>query len=145
MMRALLWMRLNMPVRSGLIGFERSPTRLIGVLWLLAVGPFSAGCGSSDSHGFADGGGGGGPQVDMAHGGATIDPGIISKSSHSAEEAETHVAAAANGYVAVAYIGLQRGGGSTNGYRFSKDDGMTFEPADALDSPGGRVASDQPA
>lgn len=102
----------------------------------------AAGCNQSTGLG-----GNGGPDMalpppDMARGGPTIDPGPISMSNISMQEAETHVATASNGFVAVAYIGLQRGGDSTNGYRFSKDDGATWEPPASLDSPNGQVASD---
>jgi hypothetical protein len=57
-------------------------------------------------------------------------------------ESETSVAVGSNGFVAVAYIGIQASGGSTNGYRFSKDGGKTWGTVSTLDSPGGRVASD---
>lgn len=79
---------------------------------------------------------------DMATGGPTLDPGVVSRSARSAIEAETHVAAAPNGFVALAWIAEQANGASNNGYVFSKDDGATFEPVDTLASPGGRVSSD---
>jgi hypothetical protein len=66
----------------------------------------------------------------------------ISISTASDVEAETHVAAAPNGVVAVAWIAIKAGGFSTNGYRFSTDGGSTFGPVQTLDSPNGEVASD---
>lgn len=80
---------------------------------------------------------------DLRPGSRTLDPGQVSVSPKTAWEAETHVAVADNGFVAVAYIGLQKAAGqSTNGYTFSKNDGETFEAPQVLSSPGGRVASD---
>jgi len=77
------------------------------------------------------------PPPDMA----TLDPGVISKSTKSAGEAETHVAVAANGFVAVAYIGIYQGG-SNNGYVFSQNEGDTFNAPDALPATSNREASD---
>ena len=66
----------------------------------------------------------------------------ISPSPLSAMEAETHISVAPNGYVASAWIDIQSGGSSTNGYAFSKDRGATWEAVQAVDSPGGRISSD---
>ena len=67
---------------------------------------------------------------------------LVSVSPQSVLEAETHVAAASNGLVAVAWIAEQVGGNSTNGYVFSTDGGATWGAPSQVASPGGRVASD---
>jgi hypothetical protein len=67
---------------------------------------------------------------------------LVSVSTQSVLEAETHVAAAPDGHVAVAWIAEQMGGNSTNGYVFSADGGNTWGPVSEVASPGGRVASD---
>jgi hypothetical protein len=64
---------------------------------------------------------------------STLNPGVVSMSPKSLSEAETSIAVAANGYLAVAYIGITQLG-SNNGYRFSTDQGDTFVAADALDA-----------
>jgi hypothetical protein len=79
---------------------------------------------------------------DMGHGGGTVDPAIVSRSTLSVAEAETHVAVADNGYVAIAYITILANGGSNNGYVFSTDDGMTWGKPQSIKSPGLRVSSD---
>lgn len=111
--------------------------RLVPALLALSL---TAGCNQGSGLGYYSGDASIPP--DMAQGGPTLDPGIISTAAAHMEEAETHVATASNGFVAVAYIGLQKGGDSTNGYRFSKDDGATWEPPATLDAPNGQVASD---
>ncbi len=68
--------------------------------------------------------------------------GIISADPQSKIEAETHVAVAPNGFVCVAWIAIKPMGDSSNGFRFSKDNGATWEPIDELRSPNGEVASD---
>lgn len=67
---------------------------------------------------------------------------LVSVSPQSFLEAETHVAAAPNGLVAIAWIAVEMGGQSANGYVFSKDGGATWSTPAMLSSPGGRVASD---
>lgn len=91
----------------------------------------------------ADGGPGtdGGPDPDGGPKTPTV-PADISSSPLSALEAETHVAVAPNGYVAAAWIGVEAGGSSTSGYRFSTNRGDSWLPVSKVDSPAGRVSSD---
>lgn len=72
---------------------------------------------------------------------ATLDPGIVSKGTTSAGEAETHVAVADNGYLAVAYIGVTQNG-SNNGYVFSQDEGASFGAPTDIPATNNREASD---
>jgi len=108
----------------------------------------SSGTGSDSSSngtgGFGTGGGGPGAGGSGASSGPTgsVGPTVISTSAATDLEAETHVAVAPSGLVAVAYIGISQGGFSTNGYRFSKNWGNDWEAPATLDSPDGRVASD---
>ncbi|MFT3772045.1 MAG: sialidase family protein [Minicystis sp.] len=74
-------------------------------------------------------------------GGSSPD-GIISTSTDSILEAETHVAVGANNVVVVAWIAEQAGGNSTNGYVFSTSGGASWTPVQQLASPNGLVASD---
>lgn len=71
-----------------------------------------------------------------------LPPGVISASPISVIEAETHVAVSSTGVVAAAWIAIQNGGNSTNGYTFSTDGGSTWTPVQSLASPNGQVASD---
>ena len=54
------------------------------------LGSFIAGCGSSNLRNGSDGGPGMESAVDMAHGGVTLDPGIISKSSDESTSTPGH-------------------------------------------------------
>jgi hypothetical protein len=91
-----------------------------------------AGQGGAGQAGGGQGGGAGGP----------IPASVMSTSGQTALESETSVAVGPDDVVAVAWIGLQPGGQSTNGYRFSADGGRTWGAVSSLDSPGARVASD---
>jgi len=74
-------------------------------------------------------------------GGGTNHP-VISSSPSSFVQAETSVARAENGFVAVAWIDIPMSGKSTIGYAISTSDGDTFGPPATIASPAGRLASD---
>jgi hypothetical protein len=89
------------------------------------------------------GGTGGTAGIGGTGGSANVyDPGIISNNPDTVMEAETHVAAAANGFVAVAWIGIGGEPSSVNGYTFSKDGGTTWGPVASIPSPHGLASSD---
>lgn len=103
------------------------------------------GAAGADAAGGGGAGGGGSDAGDEGAAGSNaggLDPGVISKSSATFVDTEMHVAAAANGFVAVAWIGIQGNGGSTTGYVFSQDDGVTWGAVQQLASPNNEVSSD---
>src|SRR6185503_4855712 len=97
--------------------------------------PGAGGAGTGGDSSSTNSGGAMGTGGSPTTGSGGSDPGIISTSPLSDIEAETHVATGTNGFVIVAWIAIKMGGGSSNGYVFSQDDGKTFTPVDEVRSP----------
>jgi hypothetical protein len=83
-----------------------------------------------------------GPTTTSGEGGGAPDAQIISALPTSFLQAETSLARAPNGFVAVAWIDANLSGDTNIGYVISTDDGDSFPPPVILTSPGNRISSD---
>lgn len=99
----------------------------------------TGGSGVGGTGGASASGGGGASGAGATGGDGTVD---LSSAAASAMETETNLAIAPDGRMLSAWIGLEPGGTSSNGYTISLDSGKTWSTPATLAAPGGRVASD---
>lgn len=133
----------------------RATMLLFGLATLFACGDDSAlGGGGSTSNGPSDGGGGSTTNAPM--GGETSDGGGVStggggeggsgamqfsSEGDSSFEAQTHLAADADGNIVVVWVSLFEGGGSSIGYAISRDGGGDWSAPAYVAAPDGRLSS----
>ncbi len=125
--------------RTSLV--ERTAPEILGGDPGGSGGGGGGGDGGSGGQGAQGGAGGEGAQGAGGQGGA-VGGVVISASADSFLEAETHIATAADGRVASAWIAVSTNGEPYIAYAFSSDDGASWDPPLPEFSPGGRVGSD---
>ncbi len=131
---------LSWPLACGGSTDEQRPASGGGAAGVGGFGAFG-GSGGGGTAGTGAAAGSSGTAGTAGTAGSTGSP-PISTSALSLIETETAVAALSGGFVVAAWIGVDAGGKSHNGYAFSVDGGSTWAPPQKLESPDGRVSSD---